>query len=179
MPQQPGWSYSKWDKIADSDDSDDDGSLRKPVDATLASQKSNAVHEKDRAIARRFESHFERFNFVEKAHRGLVAHFVAVCDKGAEPNNIHRYVDILECCTRYGTDLLSLANVSALVELNQAMAKAAPKGATLEGGDPLLVDARLCTEAVNSLEAMRRVPNPTAFFEAVCTPSRNARCKGA
>jgi hypothetical protein len=168
-------SYRKWDRLDDASDEDEEpSSARRTVDPLLDSGKTGAVLDRDRATARRFESYLEKSEVPAK-RRAMAAHFVAVCDRGAESSNIFRYSDIVGCCVRYGVELLSLEMVDALCELQKQMVNGVKD--SRDASDPVVRDARLLMEAINSLEACRRAPNAHEFFEAVCQPSRSARAK--
>ena len=172
-------NYSKWDRLEVSDD-EDDVAAKAPIDPLLEVSKTNAARENDRATATRFADHMQRFDAaVPSGRRGMAAHFIAVSDRGVQSSNTFRHPDIISCCTRYGAELLSLEMVSALCELHKRMVDGAPSGELSKPAptDPLLRDAKTLMEAINTLEACRRVPNVTSFFEAVCQPSRSDRAK--
>ena len=176
-------SYSRWDQLDVSDDDDDDDGAAGdgPANAMLAARKTAAQHERDGATAARFVSYMERFASAEvpATRRTISARFISVADRGDEPNNIYRYNDIIACCTQYAAELLSQELVDALCELHKAIVNALPSSALQESSADLVErrDARLLMEAINTLEACRRVPNVTVFFEELCTPSRSAKAR--
>lgn len=173
-----GFSYNKWENL---DDSDDDGEAEKAKDALLSSKKTFEMHERDDKTAKRVVQYMERFeSTVPIEDRLAVAHFVAVCDKGVgEQTNIYRYSEIINVCQRCSTLLLNLEMVDKLAALHASMIRAAPSAA-IESKDfsvPLVADAHLLMEAVNTLEACRRVPSIPSFYEEICTPSQSDKAK--
>ena len=173
-------SYSRWDQLDVSDDDGNDGVAESgPTNAMLAATKTAAQHERDGATAMRFVAYMERFAQVPVAHRSTAARFISVADRGDETNNIYRYNDIIACCTQCASELLNQPMVDALCELHKAIVNALPSSTLQDSrsGHADKRDARLLMEAINTLEACRRVPNVTVFFEELCTPSRSAKAR--
>ena len=168
-------SYSKWDQFVDSDDEDEKKDPGAPTAALLEINKTGAIRDRDLATRHKFEGHLATFDSgLAKERHPLLAQFVAVCDKGAESNNIYRYQDIIHLCTRHGGELLSFENCDGLCKLHKEMVN------SVEGmpeKHPVIRDSKLLMDAINTLEACRRVPNVTEFFEAICQPSHSERNK--
>ena len=171
------WSYNKWDHVEDSDEDED---TKAPKEALLNDKKTFEQHERDNAIAKQFVDYLERFeNKIPERDRVAVARFISVCDKRGEQSNILRYSEIIGVCNSCRSELLKLQTVDALCGLHQSMMETAPSE-SLDKRDfshPIVRDTHLLMDAINTLEACRRVPNLPAFFEEICTPSRSAKAK--
>lgn len=144
----------------------------------LNARKSHALQERDDRTVRRFEEYVRRFQKQAKIPaelRTIVARFVAVSDRGTEATNIFRYSEIIACCTRYSSELLSLELVDQLCAMHKEMVNGLPSSAP--DSHPEKMDARLLMEAINTLEACRRVDNVTMFYEKLCTPSISESAK--
>lgn len=173
-PKHKSTDYSKWDHL---DDDSDDETKDKRDQPLLEDRKTLAIRERDVATQRRFEEHLAKFvpTEVPKERRTVVSRFVAVCDKGSEKqSNIFRYGDIIAVTGGYSSVLLTLPMVNALCKLQKDMVNSV-KGTS--SSNPVIQDAQLLMDAINTLEACRRVPNVTNFFEAVCRPSQSDHAK--
>ena len=95
-----GFSYSKWDRIVDSDDeaNPDEGPL-KPL---LHSTKGSDVLEADNELTKRFMVHMKKHKKVPipRSMREVVARFIAATDKRDQASNTYRYADLVSFSQR-------------------------------------------------------------------------------
>ena len=140
-------SYDKWNVIdgVSSDDDESKGAAR-PL---LAGGKSHAQHQADEAMyeafKQRFKEHFK--GRVPLRQRKLLARFVAMQHRYAEPSNTFRYADIIGIVTQRHEELMEPSCVSLLCDLQKALLKQAQP----EGGAP--EDAAARAHAQIAMEA--------------------------
>lgn len=185
-------SYSKWDAIGADSDNDDDGADAKrsgPVSAMLESTKSHADKDRDLATQARFAAYHRHVcatdasrarKLMPEAQRDLMARFVAICDKGNEQSNTHRYSEITRFCAQYKDACFDPAFVSGLCELHRCIIESAPVDPKSKEAVPSsreARDSRMMMEAVNTLEACRRFDNVVLLFEMICQPSQSERAR--
>eukprot|EP00315_Gephyrocapsa_oceanica_P013838 CAMPEP_0185351264 /NCGR_PEP_ID=MMETSP1364-20130426/3330_1 /TAXON_ID=38817 /ORGANISM="Gephyrocapsa oceanica, Strain RCC1303" /LENGTH=253 /DNA_ID=CAMNT_0027950807 /DNA_START=62 /DNA_END=823 /DNA_ORIENTATION=- len=166
-------SYDKWNVIdgVSSDDDESKGAAR-PL---LAGGKSHAQHQADEAMYEAFKQRFKE-HFKGRAplrQRKLLARFVAMQHRYAEPSNTFRYADIIGIVTQRHEELMEPSCVSLLCDLQKALLKQAQP----EGGAPedaaARAHAQIAMEAINTLEAVQRHQPVTALFEKLCSPSNS------
>ena len=167
-------NYDKWDKLV-LEDSDEDADKKK--EPLLMQGKSYANHEADAALTEHFIKVLRQHLGKEKyplAQRKLLARFIAVQFRGAEPSNVYRYADMCAMVAQFSEKLLRRSSIDLLCEAHKEMVKAT------DGKDkssPAMRDAETVLEALNALEAITRHGSAPDFFEQVCNPSHSASAR--
>ena len=174
-------SYDKWNVIdgVSSDDDESKGAAR-PL---LAGGKSHAQHQADEAMYEAFKERFKE-HFKGRAplrQRKLLARFVAMQHRYAEPSNTFRYADIIGIVTQRQEELMEPSCVSLLCDLQKALLKQAQP----EGGAPedaaARAHAQIAMEA-SMLRGRRRLPLRTSLDRSWRPPlrrsTRSRRCSG-
>jgi hypothetical protein len=173
-------SYDKWNDLDDSDD--EEPAPGKPIEAKLESRKANSEIDRDNATHKRMveyhKLHYkngENKDLVPPSQIDMMARLIAICDRGNEQSNTHRYSEITRFCAQYKETAFQLPFVNGLAELHRCIVDTSkdPRNTKTQESK----DTRLIMEALNTLEACRRFENQALLFEMVCQPSMSERAK--
>jgi hypothetical protein len=184
MPNAPAMhsslSYDKWDDLEDSDA--DEPAPSQPIEAKLMSKKANSEIDQDNAThARMAEYHKlhykggENKDLVPPSQVDMMARLIAICDRGKEQSNTHRYSEITRFCAQYKDICFQLPFVNGMAELHRCIVDTSKDPRNTKTQEA--ADTRLIMEALNTLEACRRFENVALLFEMVCQPSMSERAK--
>ena len=172
-------SYDKWNDLDDSDD--EEPAPDKPIEAKLESRKANSEIDRDNATHKRMveyhKLHYkngENKDLVPPSQIDMMARLIAICDRGNEQSNTHRYSELTKFCAQYKDPCFKLEFVSGLCELHRCILDGQ---ANPNDNSPEMKDCQLIMEAINSIEACRRFDNVALLFEMVCQPSSSDRAK--
>lgn len=161
-------SYDKWAKL-DEGDSDEEGAADGAAAPMLS--KSQQQLEADEKLYEKFRAIFKQHckGQYPLAARKLLARFIAIQHRGAEPTNTFRYADIMGIVQQRREELMERSSVELLCELHKRMLNAQPSDA--KRTDPSSLDAEVVLEAINTLEAIHEHQPVSTLFESLCNPT--------